>query len=478
MPLCGGVIFLSMLLFSISCRVFAATAADSVQIQLLVDNGTSSSATTTSSATSSASTNLFGNGMPLGPLSPAPDQATLPPLLAGNVLVTPPHISDSRTIFQWKTSAPTSAILEWGETASYEVGRVAIPINTPTNKDIFGYVYRDAAAGLVPGKTYQYRLTVRDEGGRTAGYQGVYAVPIVLERLLPENVSAVSLKPFATPSEKQILIQWENPDVEDFSEVRVVRSPFGFPKDPLDGRVVYEGVAEKVVDMFATSDDWEYFYTIFAKRKDGTYSSGAVATSRGISGTVTAPDRPSRATQDVAALAAITAADFLVITYDDAGREKVHVLSEAKIPVSAGERITVSVPYEKFPEVLKTILVHVVPSRAAAENVPGAAGPAFGTMSFLLSVNAASTAYEATFLAPSEGGGHDIEVKILDYRSDILRNIVMKNALEVKKAEVNFRNVLKNAKSQFENVEKPLVLAIFIALILLTLALRKIVRFF
>ncbi len=195
-------------------------------------------------------------------------------------------------------------------------------------------------------------------------------------------------------------------------------------------------------------------------------------------GSASAPDKPSRAAQAAAELARLTAADFSVTLYDPDGGPRVHKLSETGLAVAAGEKITISAPYEKFPEVLKTILVHITPSRVASETVSNAAGPANSTMSFLLSVNAASTAYEATFLTPSEGGGHDIEVKILDYHSDVLRNITVHNALEVTKTETNLQNVLKNAKSQFSRAEKPLVLAIFITLILLTLALRKIVRFF
>ena len=476
------VAFASVLVFVISCKVLAATAADSVQVQLLVDNGTSTSTTTsdtaTSSSSSSSASSFFANGMPNGPLSPAVNQSELPSLLDGNVLVSAGQSPNTRTVFQWKTSAPTSAVFEWGETAFYEMGRVSLPINMAQNKDNFGYLYQEAVPGFVPGKRYLYRLSVRDENGRVSGYQGTYAVPVEPERILPENVSAVVLKPVSTPTERQILIQWENPDAEDFSEVRVVRSPFGFPKDPLDGRVVYEGGAENVTDAFAVGDVSEYFYTIFAKRKDGTYSSGAVATTRGLFGGATAPDRPSRSAQSVADLAALAAADFSVTLYDANGGELVHRLSETGLVVVAGERITISAPYEKFPEVLKTILVHITPSRSAPEAIPNAAGPANSTMSFLLSVNAASTAYEATFLAPSESGSHDVEVKILDYHSDILRNITAQDALNVKKPETNLRNVLKNAKSQFKSVEKPLVLAIFITLILLTLALRKIVRFF
>ncbi len=421
--------------------------------------------------------------MPNGPLSPAANQGELPPLLDGSVLVTAGQNPNGQspavqTIFQWKTSAPTSAVFEWGETAFYEMGRVSLPINMAQNKDNFGYLYQEAVPGFVPGKTYSYRLTVRDENGRVSGYQGTYAVPVKPERGLPENVSAVALKPASTPTERQVLIQWENPDTKDFSEVRVVRSPFGFPKDPLDGRVVYEGGAENVTDAFVGGDAGDYFYTIFAKRKDGTYSSGAVATSRGLFGGVKTQDKPSRSTQSIAELESLAAVDFSVTLYDANGGERVHRLSETGLVVMAGEKITISAPYEKFPEVLKTILVHVTPSKSAPEAIPNAAGPANSTMSFLLSVNAASTAYEATFLAPSGGGSHDVEVKILDYHSDILRNIIAKNALNVKKPEMNFQNVLKNAKSQFKSIEKPLVLAIFIILILLTLALRKIVRFF
>ncbi len=467
-------------MFVLVCPVLAATASDNVQIRLLVDNGTSSSATSTATSTntSSVSTSFFANGAPLGPLSPAVDQSTSPPLLDGNVLVTPPLRFGEPAVFQWKTTAPTSAVVEWGETRAYELGSQRISIDTAQNIGIFGYLYRHQAEGLLPGKTYLYRVTVRSENGRVDGYQGAYVVPIVVQRLLPENVSNISLEPLVTPSGRQLLIRWENPEEDQFSEVRVVRSPFGFPNDPLDGKVVYEGRAERALDFLDAADDQTYFYTIFARRADGTYSSGAVAVASGSESVRTVSEVPSRATQSVAEFATLTAEDFSVIVYDADGGEKIYPLSRAGLSVSAGEKITLSAPYTAFPEVLKTILVHITPNTVSPDVTPGAGGPAKSTMSFLLRVNASGTAYEATFLAPGKVGGHDVEVKILDYHSDILRNISVKNALEVKKAEMNFQNVLKNAKSQFEIVEKPFVLAIFIVLILLTLALRKIVRFF
>ncbi len=264
----GYFAFVGALALMISCRAFAATAPDSVQIQLLVDNGTSTSTATpsTTESSSAAPNSSLANGAPTGPLSPAVGQNESLLLLDGNVLVTAGQAPDTRTLFQWKTTLPVAAIFEWGQTAFYEMGRVSVSANTSKNKDIFGFIYREFVSGLVPGKTYSYRLTVRDENGRVAGYQGTYAVPIVPELILPENVSAVSLKSVSPPTQRQILIQWKNPKVTEFSEVRVMRSPFGFPKDPLDGRVVYEGGAENVTDSFAAGDDRDYLRK--TKRRD------------------------------------------------------------------------------------------------------------------------------------------------------------------------------------------------------------------
>ncbi len=457
--------------------VSAATSFDSVQIQLIVNNSSSTN-TTSDSTTVSAST--AGNGSPFGPISPNSGTTTEPLLLDGNPVIVPDQKEPESAVFRWKTTTPVSATIEWGETISYELGRKEVSIKAAQYKDNFEYVYREVAPQFEPGKRYFYRLIVKDENGRVAGYQGVYEVPFSVPRALPENVSEFRLTLLELGSEvsdgvdgggsverASVLLRWKNPETKDFSEVRVVCSPFGFPKDPLDGKVVYEGSGEKTIDLLESPNIRAYYYAIFAKRKDGTYSSGAVASSRALFEATAPSEQESRFSNIVNMLASIDASDLALTRYDKNGVPQTIPLSAGHISVEAGERITISAPYDLFPEILKTVIVHI--SRF---------GSSKSTLSFLLSVNTDSSAYEATFLAPSEGGGHDVEVKILDYRSDLLRNITVHDALEVQTAKTKFQNVLKNGKSQFLKAEKSLSVAILGLLAFIALAFRKIVRFF
>lgn len=428
-------------------------------------------------AEAASNSNTASNGQPSGQLSPNPNATAI---FDGSVIVVRDQARENAALFQWKTTVPVSAVIEWGESISYELGRKDISRNTAQNNGIFSYLYREVAQEFQPGKRYFYRVTVKDENGRVAGYQGTYDAPLTLLRTLPENVSAVSIEKIGrapNADEEGILLRWLSPGGDDFSGVRVVRSTIGFPKNPLDGKVIYEGADGQVSDVLLSPKKRVYFYTIFVKTKDGRYSSGAVVTSKDLFDGSAHPEKTSQFSGSFPKIVRLNAEDFFVTLYDKDGGEQTQPLSRGHFVLDAGDTITLSAPYEKFPEILKTIVVHIVPSEMSSSVIPNAQGPSKNTTSFLLSVNADSTAYEATFLAPSEGGRYDVEVQILDYQNDTLQNIVEWEALEVQTLKVKFENVLKIAKSQFINAEKAIVLAILTVLIFIALAFRKIVRF-
>ncbi|MEI6346148.1 MAG: hypothetical protein WCO79_02855 [bacterium] len=469
-------------IFATPLSLFAATDSDSVQILLSVNNIASTSATTTPPTDGGGHSNAAttGNGSPVGPISPTGNTKITVPIFDGNVVVVPVQKEPGTLIFRWKTTVPVTGTLEWGETILYEIGSRNIAKNVAQNKANFEYTYQQTVKTFQPGERYFYRVKVTDEDGRVSGYQGVYDVPLSPAIGPLENVSGFSIKKTKYDSEKRegrVLLKWQNPDSDTFSEVRVVRSPFHFPKDVLDGKVVYEGGDEAVLDVIPAPAEDQYYYAVFAKTKDGRYSSGSIATSRQVFGGTDTFEKTSRVKDGLAHFSHLTANNFMFIRHDGTDRVPLSALSLAPAQVEAGEVVTLSADYELFPEVLKTILVHITPSKFSSAILPDAAGPAKNTESFLLSVNADSSSYEATFFVPSEGGRYDIEVQILDYHNDMLQKIVTQNAFEVEESKTKFDVALKNAKSQFFVDKKPLLLAIFLLFILLTLALRKIVSF-
>jgi hypothetical protein len=67
-------------------------------------------------------------------------------------------------------------------------------------------------------------------------------------------------------------IHWTNPIWDpDFSMVVVVRSQAGYVTDPADGEIVYEGLGQAYLDGNLSSG-LTYYYTIFAKKHDNSYS--------------------------------------------------------------------------------------------------------------------------------------------------------------------------------------------------------------
>lgn len=74
---------------------------------------------------------------------------------------------------------------------------------------------------------------------------------------------------------KNVEITWQNPLDADFDTVRITRSTTAYQRDPYEGRVVYEGHGNFVIDK-NTEDGLKYYYAIFARGSRGNYSLGTV----------------------------------------------------------------------------------------------------------------------------------------------------------------------------------------------------------
>lgn len=105
--------------------------------------------------------------------------------------------------------------------------------------------------------------------------------------LTPTNVAFIRISVLG----KNVKISWINPENKAFNGVVVLRSPYFYPQDPLEGKIIYEGKGT----TFTQSDlkpGTDYFYTIFTKSKAGNYSSGALLHLR-VGGGVTPTPYPS-----------------------------------------------------------------------------------------------------------------------------------------------------------------------------------------
>ncbi|MCC7522350.1 fibronectin type III domain-containing protein [Candidatus Uhrbacteria bacterium] len=182
------------------------------------------------------------------------------PLVISNVQVT--NITDTSALVTWDTNLPASSLVEYGTTVAY--GGAATNGGLVLSHSVI-------LTSLAPGTLYHFRVASAEFGGPTVySPDGVFTTnPDLTPPTNPFNF-------FATPGNSLNNLTWVNPPEPDFSFVRIRARTDGFPLNPSDGRLVYEGFGEAFVDT-GLVNGVTYFYANFAFDSSGNNSSGAYA---------------------------------------------------------------------------------------------------------------------------------------------------------------------------------------------------------
>ncbi len=207
-----------------------------------------------------------------------PTPTTTPPQSSGGGGTTPPSTSGSSQItitvfstdithnsarFNFQTNVFTSASISWGETFDFELGTQANLAASKTH-EIF-------LSGLKPNTRYYYKITNRTENGGQHEFIQEFTTKAIPDTTPPQNLWQIN----ATFKTSFIELTWRNPSDVDFEKILIVRSPQFYPRDPGEGKIIYEGAGNYVRDS-----DFElgktYYYTLFSIDDNGNYSSGAV----------------------------------------------------------------------------------------------------------------------------------------------------------------------------------------------------------
>ncbi len=244
-----------------------------------------------------AGTGKPGQGSTIRPPGSIPDSG-----IDGIIKIAP---YTTHVTLTFKTFLSSLLNMSWGKTGTYELGSMADSwYHQNFSKDI---------TDLEPGTRYYYRLELLDSLGRKNEYEGQFMtaslrstapLPVVVnfgisnkresdsailswnikpakdtilddlrkesERRLNQNISLKEeLEGAKVDSEEELQSQVEK------VYVRLVRSEFGFPKDPFEGKVVYEGNGEQTTDI-GLRDNTAYYYSIFVMNGKGEYSSPAI----------------------------------------------------------------------------------------------------------------------------------------------------------------------------------------------------------
>lgn len=350
----------------------------------------------TTSATSSTTT------LAIPPIPPSPGGNPIIPRIE-NLLVVPEEYAAT---ISWGTFPKTKSVLRWGETDAYELGSLKESVYSPR--------HGTRITGLLPDTEYKFSITATDDYGFTY----VLAEESFTTLSLPDNEPPPNVSNFiATAIGNDALLDWENPTVDDFDRVRILRRNDTFPSDPFDGLVVYEGSGESFKDESVFTKDDTKYYAIFAYDEADNSSSGAVTYAQK-RGAISPPqvEIPGELPEGFEPLR------FEDLIFIQNGEEISFIGNEVRVNGTLG--LEIRIPYDRLPEHLKTILLTFVdPNDNNRE------------FSFLLRVNAEKTAYIAVLTPFGNTDAYPLRVVVFDFANRTLTKTQGTVITEIEKGE-------------------------------------------
>ena len=306
------------------------------------------------------------------------------------------------TQVDFQTTKDANVRLYWGTTADYEIGSLS--------GLLYGTSHSFELTGLQPATSYFLKIVATDAAGFTVQAQTAFSTLLPAAPQPIPNPSGFT----ATAAPGKAALGWTAPNDPRITGFRIVRSDTFFPRDPYDGIPVYEGSGSSFTDTSVVSGT-TYYYGIFSEAPGDMFSSGAIVSAyvpfageAVISPTSTDPfaNFPQALTVDPM-IARLTLDDFGFLQ-DDA------LLPHHgdTIYIDGTRNTTVSLAYDKVPEVLKTIAITLTD--------PFDPNKVF---TFLLRANADKTDYEATVGPLGESRDYSMRINILDYQDQGLKRI-------------------------------------------------------
>lgn len=202
-----------------------------------------------------------------------------PPIISG-VAATSTYTSGT---ISFATDKAALAVIDYGTSTLYGLGS-ASEVGYSTNHSI-------TLTSLASGTLYYFRIVAQDAGGNTSsaslGTFSTLTPPPPPDTTPPGNPTGFT----GNPGLNNIALTWTNPSDPDFSAVRIMRRVSGYPTDPTDGVLVYDGTLE-AFDNTGLATGTRYYYTAFARDAVFNYSSGVLFTAVTDTGIVPPPPPP------------------------------------------------------------------------------------------------------------------------------------------------------------------------------------------
>lgn len=348
---------------------------------------TSNNLSATSTGVSTTTLGLINNNPPTHPSSGG--RVVFDPIELVSLKI---ETDEHKAKMRWHTNRYARYLLRWGRTTNYELGYV--------QSESLALEHGTIISELDAGTVYAYELIAYDKFDKAYVLsRDQFTTESGPDTAAPTNVSNLQ----ATLKDSGVLLSWKNPQDSDFSHVRVVRSHYFYPTHPAEGFLVYNGSNTEVFDSSPFMFGEREFYSVFSYDTSGNRSSGAVVmVVRKVDNDLEIKEEKDFE-DDLSidpSLSGITFSDFQFIQDGIVLNNDV----DTEIHVDGSKPLTVAVPYEIFPQHLKSIVVMLTH--------PDDANLVF---SFLLRVNKDSTAYEAKIAPFYEEGLFSVRIAVFDY---------------------------------------------------------------
>jgi hypothetical protein len=329
---------------------------------------------------------------PPPPTTTEPAQATQARVVINEIVISP---GLSTTSFVVRSPRPARYDIRWGRTTDYELGFVS--------SDILRREYSTLLTELEPATTYQYEII----GYTPAGFasvveQGQFRTLAAIDSVAPPHVDRFT----ATALAQDVLLSWELPTDDDIAFVRIVRSHLGYPSNPTDGAVIYQGLCTETTDGAVLARYSPVYYTAFVYDAAGNISSGAITRAWLVDARDSAALDGSVGDLGLEPLSTTTQTmpDNFDIEVKQGQREA--TFADARISLSSDRPFIIRLPVDSVTANLKSIIVQLQDPTDQRK-----------TFAFLLRLNKDSTAYEAVVAPLNVIGVSTAVLSIYDFRA-------------------------------------------------------------
>lgn len=331
----------------------------------------------------------------------------------------------------WGTNENAIAKVYWGETQSYREGSLS--------EIFFSKSHAVKIENLPESSRFFLKLSVSDASGNKTVIRGLSFVTLSPpDTEAPANVSGLRAKVLRN----SVLLMWKNPRDEDFAEVRVTKRESFFPRDFLEGKVIYEGRGTSARDR-EVKKGVRYYYSVFSRDRSWNYSSGANVSA--FFGT----RKPAEKKETVEKKIPEELKKLSLFDFDFTQEGKKISFVGNRIKIKADKNLKISVDADKIPKDVKKISLKLGNPKNPSES-----------FFFTLKLNKEKGIFE-TIISPSkEDISYPLSINLTGRKNEEMKKIaaeIIPAAAKTKSAKEIFQGVVGGVNNFFSKVTSRLV---------------------